>query len=39
VWASDQEINVIDGLSAFLADGALYVNTFTPQNLSHSREC
>ena len=27
VWASDQEINVIDGL-AFLADGALYVNTF-----------
>jgi sugar lactone lactonase YvrE len=27
VWASDQEMNVIDGL-AFLADGALYVNTF-----------
>jgi sugar lactone lactonase YvrE len=27
MWASDQEMNVIDGL-AFLADGALYVNTF-----------
>src|SRR6185295_14797018 len=27
VWASGQDINVIDGL-AVLADGALYVNTF-----------
>lgn len=27
VWARDSAINVIDGL-AFLADGALYVNTF-----------
>lgn len=27
VWASDSAMNVIDGL-AFLADGALYVNTF-----------
>ena len=27
VWASDTAMNVIDGL-AFLADGALYVNTF-----------
>src|SRR5205823_10542869 len=27
VWASDEQLNVIDGL-AFLADGSLYVNTF-----------
>jgi streptogramin lyase len=27
VWASDQQMNVIDGL-AFLADGSLYVNDF-----------
>jgi sugar lactone lactonase YvrE len=27
VWASDERLNVIDGL-AFLADGSLYVNTF-----------
>jgi sugar lactone lactonase YvrE len=32
VWASDEEIAVIDGL-AFLADGSLYVNTFTTGKL------
>jgi len=32
VWASDSAINVIDGL-AFLADGALYVNTFNTGRL------
>jgi sugar lactone lactonase YvrE len=32
VWASDSAITVIDGL-AFLADGALYVNTFNTGRL------
>ena len=32
LWASDSAINVIDGL-AFLADGALYVNTFNTGRL------
>lgn len=32
VWASDTAMNVIDGL-AFLADGALYVNTFNTGRL------
>jgi len=32
VWASDQQMNVIDGL-AFLADGSLYVNNFTDGKL------
>lgn len=32
VWASDSTIDVIDGL-AFLADGALYVNTFNTGRL------
>jgi sugar lactone lactonase YvrE len=32
VWASSQEMNVIDGL-AFLADGSLYANDFTSGKL------
>jgi sugar lactone lactonase YvrE len=32
MWASDEEIAVIDGL-AFLADGSLYVNNFSNGNL------
>jgi sugar lactone lactonase YvrE len=32
VWASDEQLNVIDGL-AFLADGSLYVNTFNTGKL------
>ena len=32
VWASDEQLNVIDGLS-FLADGSLYVNTFNTGKL------
>ena len=32
VWASDEQISVIDGL-AFLADGSLYVNEFTSGKL------
>ena len=32
VWASDEQLNVIDGLS-FLADGSLYVNNFATGKL------
>ena len=32
VWASDEQMNVIDGL-AFLADGSLYVNVFNTGKL------
>ena len=32
VWASDPQMDVIDGL-AFLADGSLYVNVFTTGKL------
>ena len=32
VWASDEQLNVIDGL-AFLADGSLYVNNFATGRL------
>ena len=32
VWASDEQLSVIDGL-AFLADGSLYVNTFNTGKL------
>src|SRR5207253_433885 len=32
IWASDEQIAVIDGL-AFLADGSLYVNNFTSGKL------
>jgi sugar lactone lactonase YvrE len=32
VWASDEQLNVIDGL-AFLADGSLYVNNFATGKL------
>ena len=32
VWASDEQLNIIDGL-AFLADGSLYVNNFATGRL------